>query len=346
MLYLSFTWEKKYLGMIKDFNEELLENGIPTEFEETRIAGNIDDLSEYVDKTDLIVAFVTRKYVQEIVTPHIKDSSFVRRELLYGKQYKGEEGVVFCVIEKEVFTPEFEEAFNKFSEGSKVLDFTDDFDIDALLEVWKEREASIKEGRAGRAPANSSFVEGNVDWENEIKDLFYADGKLKYKGPLLFGKMEGNGIYFFKNGDRYEGMFSADFFTGEGTFFFKDGSKFVGGFKYDKREGFGRSYRADGTLKFEGSYVGGFRDGPGTVFTKSGEKEFDGVWERGALVEVTKRYIAVETKEEEKKSSSSANSEGSGGNIFKRLSRSLGRGKGSGKEKGSTVRIGKFKVEK
>ncbi len=60
---------------------------------------------------------------------------------------------------------------------------------------------------------------------------YHADGSKKYEGNWVNGNMEGHGVYYWDNGDRYEGYFVND-----------------------KKEGNGVKYNKDGTVKQKGEW--------------------------------------------------------------------------------------------
>ena len=58
--------------------------------------------------------------------------------------------------------------------------------------------------------------------------LTLDQGKIKYEGSLVHGKMNGEGTLTFKNGDSYKGYFKNGTFDGKGTFTSKAGWKYEG----------------------------------------------------------------------------------------------------------------------
>lgn len=50
---------------------------------------------------------------------------------------------------------------------------------------------------------------------------------------------EGHGVYYFNNGDRYEGEWKDDMFHGKGQEILADGSLFIGSWLNDERHGEG-----------------------------------------------------------------------------------------------------------
>ena len=60
-------------------------------------------------------------------------------------------------------------------------------------------------------------------------------GNIKYDGEFVNNKPEGNGIYYYENGDYY-----------------------IGELKNGLRNGKGKEYDSEGKIQFEGEYLNGF----------------------------------------------------------------------------------------
>jgi len=73
-------------------------------------------------------------------------------------------------------------------------------------------------------------------------DIFrkkYQDNSF-YEGQLKDNNREGNGIYYFKNGDIYMGEWRDDRFNGYGRYIFKTKREmYSGGLKENKKDGYG-----------------------------------------------------------------------------------------------------------
>lgn len=69
------------------------------------------------------------------------------------------------------------------------------------------------------------------DCINGFGTLQYPSGN-KYVGSFKNYKLEGNGIFYFSNGERYEGLFKYNLFA-NGTYFFKIGATYKG--TYDEK---------------------------------------------------------------------------------------------------------------
>ena len=102
-------------------------------------------------------------------------------------------------------------------------------------------------------------------------------------------KPHGKGIYYYANGDKYEGEFANGLRHGNGIYYFFDnGEKYEGEFKNAKYHGIGTFYFADGT-KYEGEFANGLRHGTGTKHCTDGKK-YEGKWVNDQLVEENKNY--------------------------------------------------------
>ncbi len=99
----------------------------------------------------------------------------------------------------------------------------------------------------------------------------FVDGD-RYEGDFKDGRFNGRGKYRTVDGDTYEGEFKDDAFSGFGTYTYVDGRKYTGEFKDDE-------FNGHGTLSFPNGekYVGEFEDdrfnGRGTFFSADGKKQ-------------------------------------------------------------------------
>ena len=82
----------------------------------------------------------------------------------------------------------------------------------------------------------------------------------KYIGDWRDNCKEGFGIQFYKNGDKYEGMWAVDKRHGQGTYWKNEGSKL-------RRE-------------YTGDWYEDKKHGRGTFFYKNGDR-YDGYWVNG-----------------------------------------------------------------
>ncbi len=139
-------------------------------------------------------------------------------------------------------------------------------------------------------------VKGNC--KNGRGTYIYASGA-KYKGQFRNGKIHGDGVLYFtngnkyigrwenqyrqgkgklifSNGDVYKGNFNKSRFSGNGTMEFKDGDKYVGNWKNDRQDGKGTYHYSNGD-RYEGTFDAGKLSGQGKMFYKDGAK-YVGSW--------------------------------------------------------------------
>jgi len=86
---------------------------------------------------------------------------------------------------------------------------------------------------------------------------------------ILGNCQNGYGVYLYKNGQKYEGMFSHGKRNGKGTFFYKNGNVYDGNFVNEKRQGFGTYKWANGN-RYVGQFVAGKIQGKGIFYYSSG----------------------------------------------------------------------------
>ena len=60
-----------------------------------------------------------------------------------------------------------------------------------------------------------------IKYSHEKQILYYIDGR--YEGDVQNGKKEGNGKYYFNNGEKYEGDYKNDKREGKGIYYYNDG---------------------------------------------------------------------------------------------------------------------------
>ncbi|HHS95156.1 MAG TPA: peptidase C14 caspase catalytic subunit p20, partial [Phaeodactylibacter sp.] len=131
----------------------------------------------------------------------------------------------------------------------------------------------------------------------------YADGS-KRSGLWKKGQpidAQGNIIEFTAKGEREQaddgtdiqtGCIKGDCKNGEGVFAYADGSRYEGQFKNGKLHGFGTRYLANGD-KHVGSYYNNFPHGSGTLFLADGSQK-EGEWVNGEYMGNAFREMGVE----------------------------------------------------
>ena len=65
----------------------------------------------------------------------------------------------------------------------------------------------------------------------------------KYVGQWFQDQAKhGQGVYYFANGNRYDGLWYKDYQQGQGTMYYYNGDKYIGNWDHDKRSGEGKYY--------------------------------------------------------------------------------------------------------
>ncbi|KAK3243667.1 hypothetical protein CYMTET_46692 [Cymbomonas tetramitiformis] len=105
----------------------------------------------------------------------------------------------------------------------------------------------------------------------------YPNGD-SYYGQYTHGKRDGMGIYMFRYGSAYHGIFKEGHLQ-EGTMEHPDGGKYVGQYMKDKMEGEG-TYIYPGGDKYSGHWVSGKKEGHGRYEYSNGTV-LEGDWKNG-----------------------------------------------------------------
>ncbi len=113
------------------------------------------------------------------------------------------------------------------------------------------------------------------DCENGEGLFAYADGS-KYEGHFKNGKLHGFGTMYFANGEKHVGNYDNNHPHGSGTLFHKDGSKSEG--EWVEGEYMGNAFREMG---IEGCILGDCVNGEGTYIFKDGVAKYIGQFKNG-----------------------------------------------------------------
>ncbi|ETO19146.1 hypothetical protein RFI_18089 [Reticulomyxa filosa] len=104
-------------------------------------------------------------------------------------------------------------------------------------------------------------------WKNDFRDVSY-----------LMKKKKGKGIFYFKNGDRYEGEYRKNVRHGYGVMHYKNGDKYSGDWQFQKKTGFGRYTFAATNDIFEGYWLFDRKEGPGHYMYSKTNQLYVGEW--------------------------------------------------------------------
>ena len=100
---------------------------------------------------------------------------------------------------------------------------------------------------------NAECIEGDCKNGNGV---YVWDSGNKYEGMFKNGRRTGQGAYAFANGDKYVGEFLDGKFHGKGAYTYTDGDVYNGQWLLGRMNGHGVLKRADGTKQ-----EGDFKDG-------------------------------------------------------------------------------------
>ena len=96
-------------------------------------------------------------------------------------------------------------------------------------------------------------------------------------------KLNGKGVFYYVNGDKYDGDFKDNKLNGYGTLYYKNGNKYEGEWKNNKKNGKGL-FLFSNDLKYEGEFKNNLFDGFGT-FTYANGKILKGKWKKNKFLE-------------------------------------------------------------
>lgn len=100
----------------------------------------------------------------------------------------------------------------------------------------------------------ASLYVGELDSER-YHGIAYAEYKNEcYLGTFRDGKMHGDGVLTYSNGDVYYGKYINDCREGRGTYYFANGDYYIGEWKENQRHGNGRYFNHENKLTYEGNW--------------------------------------------------------------------------------------------
>ncbi len=199
-------------------------------------------------------------------------------EVKKGKNFKGKLYKKNAVI----FEGEFKDE-NLYGRGKITYKGTgQNKGVDTIIE-----EGFFENNRLIKGKVTSAYDGEYEKWhENGIvhqRGKFISGGKVEFIGLKIDGKKSGDGTFYFKDGDVYQGNFENNKRNGYGMFLFANGDKFMGNFKDGLKEGYGTHIWKNGS-KYEGDWKDNERTGKGRYEYKVGEDEgifYQGEWNNG-----------------------------------------------------------------
>ncbi|MDR3561352.1 MAG: hypothetical protein P4N59_07930 [Negativicutes bacterium] len=110
----------------------------------------------------------------------------------------------------------------------------------------------------------------------------YVNGQLQitYAGPMLAGKVTGQGKITWPSGSSYAGDLANWSFEGHGIYQVADGPSYEGDFVDGKFSGHGHLTYADGSY-YDGAFLNGQLHGQGTLYKADGSVLKQGTWSNG-----------------------------------------------------------------
>ena len=164
--------------------------------------------------------------------------------------------------------------------------------LKSIIEKWRTENQTNEEGNNESQEAMNEDIYFDVETKlckykntNELVSsecVFVLLKRLKYKGSVKEGKLNGKGIFYFSNGKKlYEGDFSDGYIKGKGVLFYQNGKKHYEGDFSDGYNGKGVQFYQSGEKSYEGDYSQGTLHGKGIEFYQSGEKSYEGDYSQG-----------------------------------------------------------------
>ncbi len=157
----------------------------------------------------------------------------------------------------------------------------------------------MRNGQGTNYFANGAEYTGN--WKDDKKNgygvyKYHPESQYEsYAGDYVMDKMTGNGIFIYKNGQKYIGEFYNNYFHGKGTMYYPDGTSKSGTWEYDKfiksdeqksgcvsgncTNGFGTYVNKSGDI-YVGTFKNGYYSGRGK-YTFAGGDVYEGEFLNG-----------------------------------------------------------------
>ena len=150
--------------------------------------------------------------------------------------------------------------------------------------LWEKGQLLDEQGNIVELDANGKLIDDGIDIQSgclsgdceEGDGIFaYVDGS-KYEGQFRKGKLDGWGTWYFPNGEKYIGTFKDNYSHGQGTLYHLDGTKSSGEWVEGEYMGDGRA-----ALGLEGCINGNCENGKGTYVYKDAVAKYVGSFEDG-----------------------------------------------------------------
>ncbi len=126
--------------------------------------------------------------------------------------------------------------------------------------------------------ASAQCLKGNC--YNGRGTYLYPSGA-KYAGQFKKGKIHGQGVLYFSNGNRYIGQWANQYRQGKGKLAYHSGEEYIGHFHKSKFNGHGTMTFPDGS-KYVGDWADDIQHGEGVYIYSNGDR-YAGEFKRGKL---------------------------------------------------------------
>ena len=179
------------------------------------------------------------------------------------------------------YTTEFIKSKNLDTENSIDLNFLNKEDNKSNSLIEKTINLTINPTLENE---QSTIKENSKNTISERKNVTKILANGKYIGTInKEGKFDGKGIFYFKNGDIYEGDYKNGFREGYGTYKYANGEKFEGDFIKGKAEGFGIVYYKNGYY-YKGNWKNDLKEGKGEYYNAKTKTLISGIWSKGKRI--------------------------------------------------------------
>jgi hypothetical protein len=181
------------------------------------------------------------------------------------------------------YSTEFIKSKNFDTENSVKLNLTNNEILKSNSMI--ENNSNSKKNQILKEEKNEKIINSikeNNSSERKNVTLNLANGK--YIGTInKDGKFDGKGIFYFKNGDIYEGEYKNGFRDGKGIYKYVNGEIFEGLFIKGKAEGFGILNYKNGYY-YKGNWKNDLKEGKGEYYNAKTKTLISGIWSKGKRI--------------------------------------------------------------
>lgn len=161
------------------------------------------------------------------------------------------------------------------------------------IEKENERETEIPLNIVYRSLSYNSHEANDQNDLIKMGNIIFPDGK--YSGETRKDLPHGKGVFTFKDGRQYTGLFDNGNFSGTGEMIWPDGKRYKGEFTNNLMEGRGELFWPNGDY-YQGPFIEGQMHGLG-IFTWNDGSRFSGLFQEGKRTDQGMVEPPVEQKE-------------------------------------------------